>query len=58
MDQEKVRRDGISQNLRGKNKNNKNNLSQFREKFIEVDGSKIEKIFIIIFNFNRMGGII
>jgi len=46
-----VIRDGISQNWYGRNIRIKSILNQFNDKFIEVDGSKIEKIFII-FNFN------
>lgn len=46
-----INRDGISQNWNGKIKIIKIILNQLRERFVLVDGSKIEKRFIIIFNF-------
>jgi len=46
-----VNRDGINQNWYGKNSKIRGILIQFKDKFMEVDGSKIEKIFII-FKFN------
>lgn len=47
-----VIRDGINQNWIGNSNNIRVILNQFRENNIEVDGSKIEKIFIIIVKFN------
>ena len=48
--QKMIFREGISQNIRGKNKIPKVVLNQLKEKDkIFVEGSKIEKRFIIIF---------
>jgi hypothetical protein len=47
------KRDGINQNIIGKNKIPKNELIQLRDRLkILVDGSKIENKFIIIFKLN------
>lgn len=46
-----MNREGINQNWNGKIKIIKLILSQFKENFILVDGSKIENRFIIIFIF-------
>lgn len=46
-----VNREGISQNWNGKTKIIKPILSQFIDRFILVEGSKIENKFIIIFSF-------
>lgn len=47
--QQIVKRDGISQNCLGSSKKIILTLIQFKEVISEVDGSKIEKIFLIIF---------
>lgn len=49
-----LRRDGKNQNIIGKNKIPKNELSQFKERLkIFVEGSKIENKFIIIFKLKK-----
>lgn len=49
--QKTIIRDGKNQKIIGKNKIPKNELIQFKDKLkIFVEGSKIEKRFIIIFN--------
>ena len=49
-------RDGINQNWYGKRANKIIILSQLRDRFIEVEGSKMEKIFIIMFKVIEKGG--
>lgn len=51
--QNNIKRDGINQNWNGKNINIKIILIQFKEIYVEVDGSKIEKIFIIIYYYHN-----
>jgi len=50
LNHRRIFREGINQNWYGRKVIMSNILNQFNDKFIEVDGSKIEKIFII-FNF-------
>lgn len=45
-------RDGINQNWKGKIIKIRNILSQLSDKYIDEEGSKIEKRFVIIFNFS------
>lgn len=46
----KLIRDGINQNILGKNNKPRSTLDQFRDKLVLVAGSKVEKRFLIIFN--------
>lgn len=47
-----IGREGINQNCIGNKIKTNKILNQLREEVIDVDGSKIEKIFIIMFNFS------
>lgn len=47
-------RDGINQNWIGNSERTKIILIQFREVIDDVEGSKIEKIFIIMISFNKV----
>lgn len=51
LNQINLNREGKSQYWYGNNKNKIIILNQFNDKFNDVVGSKIEKIFVIIFNF-------
>lgn len=46
----KLIREGMNQNIAGKNISPNIVLNQFKERFILVDGSKVENRFVIIFN--------
>lgn len=52
MDQRIIERDGCNQNWKGMRIKISIILNQFHENSEEVEGSKIEKIFAIIFNFS------
>jgi len=44
-------RDGINQNILGRNKSPRSLLVQFSDKFVLVAGSNVENKFVIIFNW-------
>lgn len=46
----KLIRDGINQNILGRNISPNKTLIQFNERFVLVEGSKVENRFVIIFN--------
>lgn len=54
FDQKNIKREGITQNDKGKIKKPKKVLIQLKEKLkIEEEGSNTEKRFIIIFNYKN-----